>query len=123
GELLRTLKSREQRSTDPPYSAFLGSSLLDAPAFFDEAKSAIAGQPSLAEGFFGVDGDPAPERATARDLVDLYERYKAAHPDIAADAPLTIDRGIWAEAVILLSLAIEQAGGAGDPAALRDSLI
>jgi ABC-type branched-subunit amino acid transport system substrate-binding protein len=124
GELLRTLKSRERTSTEPPYSAFFGSSLLNDPSFFDEAKSPVAGEPSLAEGFFGVDSDPASERATARDMYELFEQYKVAHPEVPSDTTL-VDRDIsgWAEAIILVALAIELAGTASDAPALRDALL
>lgn len=122
GELLRTLASRERTSAEP-YVAFIGASLLNAPSFFDEAKSPVEGAPSLAEGFFGFDGDSSPARAAGRDLADLFEEYKAEHPEIPPDAAMGSNRGSWAEAVILLSLAIELAGTASDAAAVRDSFI
>jgi Periplasmic binding protein len=123
GELLRALKAYEKGKPAAPYSAFLGSSLLYTPSFIEESKSAVLTEPTLAEGFHGFDSDWAPERATFRDLEALWQEYLAAHPEEVGEPTLGVDVTVWAEAIVMLGLAIELAGTTDDPVALRDALI
>jgi ABC-type branched-subunit amino acid transport system substrate-binding protein len=122
GEMLRELKAYEASRSIAPYTAFMASSLLHSQAFVDEAKSLVAGEPSHAEGFYGVDADGAPPRVEFRDLQALWQEYLATHPD-EVDDPDFGERAYWAESMVLLALAIELAGTADDPAALRDALV
>jgi ABC-type branched-subunit amino acid transport system substrate-binding protein len=123
GELLRALKAREESTSREPYSAFIGGGTLNAPSFFEDAKSASAGEPSLAEGFYGVDADGNPDRAELRDLEELWREYLSTQSVLPQDTPLGANRVSYAEAVIVLALAIELAGTVDDPVLLRDAFV
>jgi hypothetical protein len=123
GELLRTLKAREQTSTRDPYAAFIGSGTLNDVSFFEDAKSPAAGQPSLAEGFYGIDADGNPDRAELRDLEELWQEFLPTQTAVPAGTPLGENRVPYVEAAIVLSLAIELAGTVDDPVLLRDALV
>jgi hypothetical protein len=121
GEIMRGLAAKKQPSR-PAYDAFLGSSVVHDPNIFDEAKSGVAGAPSLAENMHGVDFDPNPPRAGYRDLEALWEEYVQTRPDLEG-RPMIADHANWAEATITAGLALELAGRADDPVALRDAYL
>jgi hypothetical protein len=123
GDILRALKERERSSSRPAYSAFLGGGTLNAPSFIDDAKSPVAGEASYAEGFYGIDGDGNPDRAELRDFEALWDQYLPTQTKVPPDTKLGSNRGPYAEAVIILALAIELAGTVEDPVALRNALI
>jgi hypothetical protein len=123
GELLRALKARERSITREPYTAFIGGGTLNAPSFFEDAKSASAGEPSHAEGFYGIDADGSPDRAELRDLEALWQEYLTTQSALPPGTPIGSNRVSYAEAVIVLALAIELAGTVEDPVLLRDAFV
>jgi hypothetical protein len=123
GELLRALKAREKGGSRPAYNAFIGGGTLNSPVFVEEAKSPVAGEPSYAEGFYGIDADGSPDRAELRDLEALWQEYLATQSVIPPGTPFGTNRVSYAEAVVVLALAIELAGTVEDPVALRDALV
>lgn len=123
GEYLRALKARERTGSRPAYDAFIGAGTLNASNFFNDAKSATAGEPSFAEGFYGIDADGTPSSKTFRDLETLWHEYLTTRPDLAPGTPIGFNRVPYAEAVIVLAIAIELAGTVDDPVALRDAFV
>jgi ABC-type branched-subunit amino acid transport system substrate-binding protein len=123
GELLRALKARERTISREPYAAFIGAGTLNASNFFEDAKSPTAGEPSLAEGFYGIDADGSPDRTQLRDLEALWQEYLTTQSVLPPGTPLGINRVSYAEAVIVLALAIELAGTVEAPIALRDAFV
>lgn len=123
GGLLRALSARQATMSRAPYNAFIGSSTLNTANFFEDANSPIAGAPSLAEGFYGIDADANPVRTELRDLEALWKEYVDATHAVASGVGIGENRGPYIEAVIALSLAIELAGTVEDPVALRDAFV
>jgi hypothetical protein len=124
GDILRALAVREASNLSrSPYSAFVGAGTLNDPEFPSDAKSPVAGQPSLAEGFYGVDADGNPVRVQLRDLQSLFAEYLPTQTVFKPGTVLDGNLAPFAEAMIILQLAIELAGTADDPVALRDSLL
>jgi hypothetical protein len=122
--LLRALVAREASTPSrTAYSAFIGSGTLNDPTFYGEAKSAIAGKPSLAEGFYGIDADGNPDRVQLLDLEALWAAYLPTQTVIDPKTVLDSNLAPYAEAMIILQLAFELAGAAEDPVAIRDALL
>jgi ABC-type branched-subunit amino acid transport system substrate-binding protein len=121
GDVLRALRAGEKARSRAPYEAVVASATLNAPALYEDLQSAVAGQPSLAEGIYGLDGDTSPDRAERNDIEALWREYLDLHPEVDP-GPLAGDCA-YAEAVILLALAIEAAGTVEDPVALRDAFV
>jgi hypothetical protein len=124
GDILRALAVREAANPSrSPYNAFIGAGTLNDPTFPDAAKSPIAGQPSLAEGFYGIDADGNPVRVQLRDLQTLFAQYLPTQSVLPPGTVLDTNLAPYAEAIIILQLAIELAGTVDDPVALRNALL
>jgi hypothetical protein len=124
GDILRALAVREAANPSrSAYNAFIGAGTLNDSTFPDKAKSPVAGEPSLADGFYGIDADGNPVRVQLRDLQSLFAEYLPTQTVFKPGTVLDGNLAPFAEAMIILELAIELAGTVDDPVALRDALL
>lgn len=102
---------------------WLGNTLTHGPQFLDATRVAEGGTTrSRAEGFVGSDVDYTPNRNAYRELLAAANRLRGARgqPLLIDLPPFSLQ---YADALFLVALALEKAGGADDPLALREAFL
>ena len=123
-EFLRELKTaRDAQPTALPSSFFIaGTDGVYTPDFITNGRTnkAEATSPTIAEGVYGTNPDPAPESTQYGDFRNLYLAQFAFQ---SGETELGSNVANYYDAAILAALAVQRAGSTADTVKIRDALL